>query len=238
MKLLVFLLAMSVSVPVFAAQTPHLKLLTEGKLPFRSYFVQKLAPTIYQHIRAAGDEVGIDANQLEKVFSIAAIMSIGDRDPSASMSAPVEEQDNNVLTRETEQYAPERDDSKEDLEEMLADINEFFREAKLEAMSDIHGKIIQSVTHGKEHLSPFLAHHILEIDFELAEKFVQATAMGARQGILFAQYSSEDISQHDLIEATRLLLHEYQDLIEPSLRKELLDALELDSYPAGILDDR
>ena len=243
MKLLVFLLSMSVSVPVFAAQM-QLKLLREGKVSLQLHLYNSLAPVLYQHFKVAGEKAGLDAGALEKIFGAANIMSLADPEASDGINTQLENHDNDVFANEAmTAYALSEAEQNEEFEEMLADLNEHFLNAKTYAVSDIHGGIVSSLRRGEHHFDEIYAetiqktHFILGIDFELAEKLVQATAMATKKGILFAQYSAENISERDLIEATRLLLDEHQELIEPSLQAELLEALELDSYPGGILGD-
>ncbi len=241
MKLLVFLLAMSASAPVFAAQM-QLKLLREGKLSLQLYLYNSLAPVLYQHFKVAGEKAGLDAGALEKIFGAANIMSLADPEASDGIDAELESQDNGVFAyKAMTASALMEAEQNEEYEEIFADLNNNLLNAKIYAVFDIHADIVSSLRNDEEHFDELYVdtilktQFILEIDFEQAEKFVHATAMATKQGMLFAQYSAEDISEHDLIEATRLLLHEYQDLIKPSLQTELLEALELDSLPGGIL---
>lgn len=238
MKSLVFLLVASVSIPVLAHSSQFTQLVA-GEVSLQRYLHERLAPMLCHHVMVAGKASGIEARVVERVLNTMAAANA--LVPEAWVLDGVlkieEDRGDDFLVERMGQHDPLGGSyGSEDVENMIGEIEEFMRDDKIAAFIDVHEDVVAAV-YKSEHYSTQESAQVLGIDNEQADRFVRATAMLTRKDRLLTQHLIEDIAEQELIESIRLLLHEYQDLIEPSLRAELLEALELDSYPAGILGD-
>ena len=240
MKLLFFLLLMSVSVPVLARSSQFTQLVA-GEVSLQRYLHECLAPIFRRYVIVAGEAAGIEAGVVEKILiTMAAANALV---PEAWVIDGVMKLEENVeddfLAEKMGRYDPlGRSYGSEDVENMIGGIEEFMRDKKIVTFIDVHDDIVVSTHSNEADISPLEVAQLLDIDRESAEKFVRATSILTKQDLLFTLHLIGAIAEPELIASTRLLLQEYQDLIEPNLRKELSEALELDSYPAGFFGDK
>lgn len=223
MKLLLFFIATLLSVTALSARVPcHFEQLAAGGLSLRSYLHKKLTPVIYQHTKAAGEATGIEGTMLDRMLEMGGIVT------SVLPVSPIAEQLQTMGRPRRVEDPQERE-----LESMLGEMEEFLRDEKASFFASTQEKIFRTVRSGEE-LSALEAEQALGIDQQLAEMLVQATTLTAKRRMLFEQHLDGSISDQQLIEGNRLLINEYQALIDPDLRLELLAALDLENYPGGI----
>ena len=233
MKSLVFLLALSISLPVFAARSDHFVRLAEGGISLQDYTHKYLAPMLRRHIVTAGKASGLEVEVVEKILKI--IAASNDLVPEGWVIDGVASSEEDSLVMELVEYDQlgwrYMDD---DIEHMMGEMAEFLRDDKIKAFVDVYDDILVAA-HNDEPYSPQEVAQELEIDLENAENLVQTTTMLIKQDRLFTKHMFGDIVASDLLASMRLLVNEYADLIDTSLHSELLDALALEIYPQGIL---
>ena len=71
MKLLIFLLSMSVSMPMLARSSQFTQLVA-GEVSLQRYMHEQLAPTLRKHVIVAGEAAGIEEGVVERVLKIMA----------------------------------------------------------------------------------------------------------------------------------------------------------------------